>query len=78
MKIAVHRFQVWDSISDTMKTSSRYATIDAIKEKAHGVPVPGTEILIDASEILWEFFAPLAVTLLAKESTSLRVRRIDN
>jgi hypothetical protein len=31
-----------------------------------------------ASEILWEFFAPLAVTLLAKESTSLRVRRIDN
>jgi len=51
MKIAVHRFQVWDSISDTMKTSSRYATIDAIKEKAHGVSVPGTEILIDASEL---------------------------
>jgi hypothetical protein len=51
MKIAVHRFQVWDSISDTMKTSSRYATVDAIKEKAHGVPVPGTEILIDASEL---------------------------
>ena len=51
MKIAVHRFQVWDSVSDTMKTSSRYATIDAIKETAHGVPVPGTEILIDASEV---------------------------
>src|ERR1700733_544684 len=51
MKIAVHRFQVWDSVSDTMKTSSRYATVDAIKEKAHGVPVPGTEILIDASEL---------------------------
>jgi hypothetical protein len=51
MKIAVHRFQVWDSVSDTMKTSSRYATVDAIKETAHGVPVPGTEILIDASEL---------------------------
>lgn len=51
MKIAVHRFQVWDIISDTMKTSSRYATIDAIKETAHGVPVPGTEIPIDASEL---------------------------
>lgn len=51
MKIAVHRFQVWDIISDTMKTSSRYATIDAIKETAHGVPMPGTEILIDASEL---------------------------
>jgi hypothetical protein len=51
MKIAVHRFQVWDSASDTMKTSSRYATIDAIKETAHGVPVAGTEILIDAGEL---------------------------
>jgi hypothetical protein len=51
MKIAVHRFQVWDSISDTMKTSSRYATIDAIKDKAHGIPVPGSEILIDAGEL---------------------------
>ena len=51
MKIAVHRFQVWDSVSDAMKTSSRYATFDAIREKAHGVPVPGTEILIDASEL---------------------------
>ena len=51
MKIAVHRFQVWDSVSDAMKKSSRYATFDAIKEKAHGVPVPGTEILIDASEL---------------------------
>lgn len=51
MKIAVHRFQVWDSISDTMKTSTRYATLDAIKDTAHGVAVPGTEILIDASEL---------------------------
>jgi hypothetical protein len=51
MKIAVHRFQVWDPVSDAMKTSSRYATFDAIKDKAHGVPLPGTEILIDASEV---------------------------
>lgn len=51
MKIAVHRFQVWDTISDTMKTSTRYATIDAIKNTAHGVAVPGTEILIEASEL---------------------------
>ncbi len=51
MKIAVHRFQVWDSISDTMKTSTRYATIDAIKNTAHGVAVPGTEVLIEASEL---------------------------
>jgi hypothetical protein len=34
-----------------MKTSSRYATIDAISETAHGVPVAGTEILIDATEL---------------------------
>jgi hypothetical protein len=51
MKIAVHRFQVWDSISDTMKTSTRYATVDAIKNTAHGVAVPGTEILIEASDL---------------------------
>jgi len=51
MKIAVHRFQVWDSISDTMKISTRYATIDAIKDTAHGVAVPGTEVLIEASEV---------------------------
>jgi hypothetical protein len=51
MKIAVHRFQVWDSVSDAMKISSRYATFDAIKDKAHGVPVPGTEILIEASDL---------------------------
>jgi hypothetical protein len=51
MKIAVHRFQVWDSISDTMRTSTRYATVDAIRDTAHGVAVPGTEILIDASEL---------------------------
>jgi hypothetical protein len=51
MKIAVHRFHVWDSISDTMKASSRYATIDAIKNTAHGAPIPGTEVLIEASEL---------------------------
>jgi hypothetical protein len=51
MKIAVHRFQVWDAASDTMKTSTRYATFDAIRDTAHGVAVPGTEILIDASEL---------------------------
>jgi hypothetical protein len=51
MKIAVHRFQVWDSISDSMKPSTRYATLDAIKGTAHGVAVPGTEILIEASEL---------------------------
>ncbi len=51
MKIAVHRFKVWDPISDSMKTSSRYATIDAITATAHGVPVAGTEILIEASEL---------------------------
>jgi hypothetical protein len=51
MKIAVHRFEVWDSVSDTMKLSTRYATIDAIKSKAHGVPLPGTEILIESSEL---------------------------
>jgi hypothetical protein len=51
MKIAVHRFQVWDSISDTMKTSTRYATVDAIKNTAHGVAVPGTEILIEAGDL---------------------------
>ena len=54
MQIAVHRFQVWDATSDTMKTSSRYATLDAIKESAHGIPVPGSEILIDASELSGE------------------------
>jgi hypothetical protein len=51
MKIAVHRFQVWDATSDTMKTSTRYATIDAINNTAHGVPVPGTEILIEAGDL---------------------------
>ena len=51
MKIAVHRFQVWDSASDAMKTSTRYATVDAIRDTAHGVAVPGTEILIEASEL---------------------------
>lgn len=51
MKVAVYRFQVWDSTSDTMKASTRYATLDAIKDTAHGVAVPGTEILIEASEL---------------------------
>jgi hypothetical protein len=51
MKISVHRFQVWDCISDAMKTSTRYATVDAISNTAHGVVVPGTEILIEASEL---------------------------
>lgn len=51
MKIAVHRFKVWDSTSDTMKSSTRYATVDAIRDTAHGVAVPGTEILIEASEL---------------------------
>jgi hypothetical protein len=50
VKIAAHRFQVWDSFSDTMNTSTRYATIDVIKNMAHGVPGPGTEVLIEASE----------------------------
>ena len=51
MKIAVHRFQVWDPVSDAMKMSSRYATVDAITDTAHGVAVPGTEIQIDASDL---------------------------
>jgi hypothetical protein len=51
MKIAVHRFQVWDSASDAMKISTRYATVDAIRDTAHGVAVPGSEILIEASEL---------------------------
>jgi hypothetical protein len=51
MKIAVHRFQVWDSIRDTMETPSRYAAVDEMKENAHCVPVPGTEVLIDACEL---------------------------
>ncbi len=52
MKIAVHRFQVWDVASDGMKTSTRYATVDAITDTAHGVAVAGTEILIDAGDLL--------------------------
>jgi hypothetical protein len=51
MKVAVHKFQVWDIASDAMKTSTRYATVDAIRDTAHGVAVPGTEILIEASEL---------------------------
>ena len=51
MKIAVHRFQVWDPSTDALKTSTRYATVDAIKDTAHGVAVPGTETLIDASDL---------------------------
>ena len=51
MKVAVYRFQVWDSTSDTMKASTRYATVDSIRDTAHGVAVPGTEILIEASDL---------------------------
>jgi len=42
---------VWDSISDSMKSSTRYATVDAIKNTAHGVPIVGTEILVDSSAL---------------------------
>jgi hypothetical protein len=51
MKVAVYRFQVWDSASDTMKASTRYATVDAIRDTAHGVAIAGSEILIEASEL---------------------------
>jgi hypothetical protein len=51
MKISVHKFKVWDSASDTMKTSTRYATVDAIKNTAHGVLVPNSEILVEGSEL---------------------------
>jgi hypothetical protein len=51
MKVAVYRFQVWDSTSDTMKASTRYATVDAIRDTAHGVVVAGSEILIEASDL---------------------------
>jgi hypothetical protein len=51
MKISVHKFQVWDSVSDSMKSSTRYATVDAIRNTAHGVPIPGTEIQVEASEL---------------------------
>lgn len=51
MKIAVRRFQAWDFVSDTIKASTRYATVDTIRDIAHGITVPGTEILIDASEL---------------------------
>ena len=51
MKVAVYRFQVWDATSDTMKASTRYATVDAIRDTAHGVAIPGPEILIEASEL---------------------------
>jgi hypothetical protein len=50
MKIAVHRFQAWDSVSDTIQTSTRIATVDVFRKTAHGVAVPGTEIPIGASE----------------------------
>jgi hypothetical protein len=52
-KIAVHRFQVWDATSDQMRMSSRLATVDAIKNTAHGEPV-GPPIEIDASELSGE------------------------
>jgi hypothetical protein len=52
-KIAVHRFQVWDITSDQMRMSSRLATVDAIKNTAHGEPV-GPPIEIDASDLSGE------------------------
>jgi hypothetical protein len=52
-KIIVHRFQVWDVTSDQMRTSSRLATVEAIKNTAHGEPV-GPPIEIDASELSGE------------------------
>jgi hypothetical protein len=51
MKVAVYRFQVWDATTDTMKASTRYATVDAVRDTAHGVVIPGSEILIEASEL---------------------------
>ncbi len=49
-KVMVHRFRVWDSVSDTMKMSSRLATLDAIRDKAHGEPV-GPAIEINSSDL---------------------------
>jgi hypothetical protein len=54
MKIAVHKFQVYDVSKDEMVTSTRYGTVDAINATAHGKVVAGTEILIDASELSTE------------------------
>jgi hypothetical protein len=52
-KITVHRFQVCDSTTDQMRVSRRLATIEAIKNTAHGEPVgPGIEI--EASELSTE------------------------
>jgi hypothetical protein len=51
--IIVHRFQVWDVTSDQMRTSSRLATVEAIKNIAHGEPM-GPPIEIDASELSGE------------------------
>jgi hypothetical protein len=52
-KVVVHRFQVWDSTSDTLKPSRRMGTVDAIKNTAHGVPV-GPPVEIDASDLSTE------------------------
>jgi hypothetical protein len=53
-KVVLHRFQVWDVTSDQMRMSSRLATVDAIKNTAHGEPV-GPPIEIEASELSGEF-----------------------
>jgi hypothetical protein len=52
-KVIVHRFQVWDVTSDQMRMSSRLATVDSIKNTAHGEPV-GPPIEIDASDLSGE------------------------
>ena len=50
-KVIVHRFKVWNSLTDEMVTSSRYATLEAIKETAHGVAIDGTGIEVDAADL---------------------------
>jgi len=51
MKIAVHKFESYDINKDVMVTSNRYGTVVAIKETACGRVIPGTEILVDASDL---------------------------
>jgi hypothetical protein len=51
MKIAVHKFESYDITRDVMVTSTRYGTVVAIKETARGVVIPGSEILIEASDL---------------------------
>ena len=50
-KVIVHRFEVWNSLTDEMVTSARYATLEAIRDVAHGVPVDGTAIEVDAADL---------------------------